>query len=48
MFNLFLVLVIIGTEGMILMVRLQYYSLFYKNIWYENIEAENFENLRIS
>ena len=38
---------IIGTEGLILMIRLQYYSFFYKNILYENIEAENFENLRI-
>ena len=38
---------IIGTEGLILMIRLQDYSLFYKNILYGNIEAENFESLRI-
>ena len=38
---------IIGTQSLILMIRLQDYSLFYKNIWYGNIEAENFESLRI-
>ena len=38
---------IIGTEGLILMIRLHDYSLFYKNILYGNIEAENFENVRI-
>ena len=38
---------IIGTEGLILMIRLQDYSLFYKNILYGNIEVENFESLRI-
>jgi len=38
---------IIGKDGLILMIRLQDYSLFYKNILHGNIEAENYENLRI-